>query len=74
MSSALDTTGKAGFDKDGLKQHNVLASLSGKFSDKLNWKLLGQFTDYKTDLDADAYTDEKDHTVANKNYIAGGWT
>ena len=72
LSSALDTTGKAGFDDDGLTQHNILGSVGGNFSDKLSWKLLGQVGLYKTDLDADAFMDDKDHSVTNKNCIAGG--
>lgn len=71
MSAALDSTGKAGYDKDGLKQHNVLGSLNGKFNDKLGWRLMGQANLYKTDLDANAFTDDKDHTVTNHNYVAG---
>ena len=72
LSSALDTTGKAGFDRDGLRQHNILGSMNGKFSEKLRWTLMGQANLYRTDLDANAYTDEKDHTATNRNYMAGG--
>ena len=71
LSSALDTTGKAGFDRDGLRQHNILGSMNGRFSDKLRWSLMGQANLYKTDLDANAFTDEKDHTATNRNYVAG---
>jgi vitamin B12 transporter len=72
LSSAFDTTGKEGFDKDGLKQHNVNLGLSGKFNEKLSWKLMGQANLYKADLDANAFSDDKDNTVDNKNFIAGG--
>jgi vitamin B12 transporter len=71
LSSALDTTGKEGFDKDGLNQHNINAGLNGKFSEKLGWKLMGQANLYKADLDANAFSDDKDNTVDNKNYMAG---
>ena len=71
LSSALDTTGKEGFDKDGLNQHNITAGLNGKFSEKLSWKLMGQANLYKADLDANAFSDDKDNTVDNKNYMAG---
>jgi vitamin B12 transporter len=71
LSSALDTTGKAGFDRDGLRQHNILGSVNGKFSETLRWNLIGQANLYRTDLDANAFTDEKDHTATNRNYVAG---
>ncbi|HEX5669148.1 MAG TPA: TonB-dependent receptor [Chitinophagaceae bacterium] len=71
LSSALDTTGKEGYDKDGLNQHNITAGLNGKFSEKLSWKIMGQANLYKADLDANAFGDDKDNTVDNKNYMAG---
>ncbi len=75
LSSAFDTTGKEGFDKDGLNQHNINVGLNGKFSEKLSWKLMGQANLYQADLDANAFADDKDNTVDNRNFIAGGgWT
>lgn len=71
LSSALDSTGKAGFDKDGLQQHNLSGGLNGKFNGRLSWKLMGQMNQYKADLDANAFNDDKDNTVDNKNYLAG---
>jgi len=71
LSAAFDSTGKGDFDKDGLQQHNVLGTLNGKFNDRFLWKLMGQANLYKADLDANAYNDDKDHTVNNKNYTAG---
>ena len=71
LSSAIDSSGKDNFDKDGIQQHNVFGTLSDKFNDRLSWKLMGQANLYKADLDANAYNDDKDHTVDNKNYVAG---
>lgn len=70
LSAALDSSGKGDFDKDGLQQHNVLGSLNGKFNERFSWRLMGQANLYKADLDANAYNDDKDHTVKNKNYTA----
>jgi vitamin B12 transporter len=71
LSSAFDSTGKGSFDKDGLKQHNLSGGLNGKFNERLSWKLMGQMNLYKADLDANAFNDDKDNTVNNKNYMAG---
>lgn len=71
LSAARDTTGKAGFDKDGLQQHNILGTLNGKFSERFSWNLMGQASLYKADLDANAFKDDKDHRVNNTNYNGG---
>ena len=42
-----------------------------KLSEKLHASFSGQYNYYKTDLDAAAFTDEKDYTVKNKNLQAG---
>ncbi|HSF45284.1 MAG TPA: TonB-dependent receptor [Chitinophagaceae bacterium] len=71
LSSALDTVSGKSFDKDGLKQHNITAGLNGKFSEKLSWKVMGQANLYDAELDANAFGDDGDNTVDNKNYMAG---
>jgi vitamin B12 transporter len=71
LSSAIDTAGNKGFDKDGFSQHNLNASVGGKFNTALSWKLYGQMNLYKTDLDGNAYVDDKDHTVKNRHFLAG---
>ena len=71
LSSAIDTVGNRNFDKDGFNQHNLHAAVNGKFSKLLSWKLYGQMNLYKTDLDGNAFVDDKDHTVRNSNYMAG---
>ncbi len=71
LSSAIDTSGKKDFDKDGLSQHNLSAGVNGAFNKQLSWKLYGQMNLYKADIDANAYVDDKDNTVKNTNYLAG---
>lgn len=71
LSSAIDTSGSKDFDNDGLNQHNLLGGLNGRFSDKLSWKLNGQMNTYRAELDANAFLDDGDHTVENRNYVAG---
>jgi vitamin B12 transporter len=71
FSSAYDSTDKAGFDKDGIDQHAVNGNINFKLSSKIQLKLFGTFNHYKTDLDASAFTDEKDYTVKNDNAQGG---
>jgi vitamin B12 transporter len=67
FSSAYDSTGTKGFDKDGFSQNNLQAELKYKFSDVFNVKLAGTLSDYHYDLDGGAFLDDKDYTGKNKN-------
>lgn len=71
ISSAYDSTGKAGFDKDGFEQNNVLASLHYAFSKAFSAKAFGNFSTYRYDMDAGAFTDDKDYTGRNRNNLGG---
>jgi len=66
FSAAHDQPGNQGFDRDGIRQNNLLANVGVRITDKLTWKLRGILTNYRTDLDAGAFTDEKDYTSRNK--------
>ena len=72
MSSAYDSTGKGNFDRDGFTQNTVNGQFSGKLAKQLEWQLNGQAGSYKADIDANAFADDKDNTVNNSNYLAGG--
>jgi vitamin B12 transporter len=65
FSSARDTTGKAGFDRDGFRSDNLLAAISLPLSSRLLWKARGLYSHYRTDVDAGAFADEKDFTFRN---------
>ncbi len=67
FSSAYDSTGSKGFDKDGFSQNNLQAELKFRFSDAFNMKLLGTVSDYHFGLDEGAFTDDKDYGGKNKN-------
>ena len=71
LSSALDTTGKSNFDKDGFKQTNLNTSLSGKLSKNISWKLYNQWSSYRADLDASGFTDDKDNRVNSQTLLTG---
>jgi len=71
FSSAYDSTGKAGFDKDGIDQHAVNGNLLFRLSEKAQIRLFSSYNYYKTDLDASAFVDEKDYAVKNNNAQGG---
>ena len=73
FSSALDTTGKNGFDKDGMKQNAANIWLGSDIKSNWSWQLAGNYSQYKNDLDETAFEDAKDFTVKNRqlNFNAG---
>jgi vitamin B12 transporter len=71
VSSAYDTTGKAGFDKDGFNENLVMANISQKVTDKFGLRGNFQYGRYTTDIDAGVYKDDKLYTTWSKNVQAG---
>ena len=71
FSSAIDTTGKAGYDKDGLKQH--VASGQITFTPTKDWRLRldGSFSEYKIDIDDAPFQDDQNNRIRNKSVFAG---
>jgi vitamin B12 transporter len=67
FSAAYDSTGINNYDKDGIDQHSVNGKLGIRINPNLQATLLSSYDYYKTDLDAAAFTDEKDYTVKNMN-------
>jgi vitamin B12 transporter len=65
FSSATDKIGNQNFDNDGIKQNNILANVGLNLSKNVLLKLRTVQNNYKTDIDAGAFTDEKDYTVKN---------
>jgi len=69
FSAANDSTGKSGFDNDGFKQNNFQANLGYRLSQKLSVNGLVQAGKYTADIDAGAFTDDRDYISANKNNL-----
>lgn len=71
FSAATDKNKVGGFDNDGFKQH----ALNGRFgfspAKNLKINFTGTYNNYFADLDAAAFTDEKDYTVKNDNKQLG---
>ncbi|QOI97570.1 MAG: TonB-dependent receptor [Flammeovirgaceae bacterium] len=58
LSEARDTTGTAGFDKDGAEQHAVQVYVGYKPVEKLSLRPFLRFNDFKGDYDLGAFTDD----------------
>ncbi len=70
--SAANDKNKAGnFDNDGYNQHAVNGRFGIKAGKRLKLNFLGSYGNYKTDLDAAGFSDERDYTVENNNKQVG---
>jgi vitamin B12 transporter len=65
ISEANDTTGNAGFDKDGFKQQAMQAIVGINVTDKFKLSPYYRFTEFKGDYDADAFIDAPNHYTAS---------
>ena len=69
FSSAYDSTGAKNFDDDGFEQNNFQANLGYHFSPKVSLRGLAQIGKYTADIDAGAFTDDRDFISENKNQL-----
>jgi len=71
FSSAHDSTGNNNFEKDGFLQHNVTGSWQVSLTEKLKANVFGQYSWYKTGIDATAFVDDRDYNVTTDNFSGG---
>jgi vitamin B12 transporter len=71
FSSAMDTTGNKGFDRDGYKGTTSSASVRYELNEQLSIQSFIQYNQYKADIDNAAFVDDKDHTQKSKNLNTG---
>ena len=71
FSSAYDSTGKQGFDKDGFNQDVVQLNYGFSPLKKTSVRIFGKYNNNHADIDAGAFADDKDYTYHNDNTIAG---
>ncbi len=69
FSAAHDSTGRGNFDNDGFRQDNLQANLAYAITPRLTVTGLSNYGKYLTDLDAGAFTDDKDFTGTNTNLV-----
>lgn len=71
FSSAYDSTGKGGYDKDGFNRDLFMAKFGWKMDSNTELKFFGKYSRYSSDIDGGAFMDDKDYTNKNNNTIAG---
>jgi vitamin B12 transporter len=67
FSAAYDSGSTGTFDNDGFNQHTLTARLGFPLSKTITADFSGTYNYYKTDLDAAAFTDERDFKAENQN-------
>ena len=71
FSAAHDSTGSAGFDRDGFRQQTANLDVRHRIGRHLTASVNGGWGDYRTDLDAGAWRDERDQSAENGQWQAG---
>jgi vitamin B12 transporter len=71
FSSAYDSTGKGNFDKDGFRQDVVQLNYGIHPFKNTSVNVFGKYNNNRADIDAGAFTDDKNYTYHNDNTVAG---
>ncbi|RXK81792.1 TonB-dependent receptor plug domain-containing protein [Filimonas effusa] len=71
FSAAHDSIGNQSFENDGYKGNSSNAMIQYQANSHLLLKAFTMYNQYKTDIDAGIFADEKDHTVDNKGLNTG---
>ena len=71
FSAAYDSTGNKDFDKDGYSGDVVSAAVQYQVIPSLELKTFLQYSQYRADIDAGVFADEKDYFIHNSNLSSG---
>ena len=71
FSSAFDSTGKSGYDRDDYNGNVLNGQLVYQVTPALSFKGFGMYSQYKANIDAGVFADEKDYTINNNNLNTG---
>ena len=71
FSAAYDSTGNKKFEKDGYNGNVANAAFQYEASKTLLVKAFTQYSQYKADIDATAFTDKTNYTINNRNFTTG---
>lgn len=71
FSSAYDSTGTKNFDNDGYDGNVISAAAQYQLLPALSVKSFVMHSQYKADIDAGVFADEKDYRIRNSNLSAG---
>ncbi len=71
FSSAYDSTGVRNYDNDHYDGNVTNAQLMYQLTPKLAIRTFAMYSQYKADIDAGVFADEKDYYINNNNFITG---
>lgn len=71
FSAAYDSTGTKDFDNDGYDGNVISAAVQYQVVPSLLVKTFVMHSQYKADIDAGVFADEKDYTIKNSNLSSG---
>ncbi len=71
FSSAFDSTGTKGFDNDSYNGEVAQAAVQYQLTNNLLLKTFVMNSQYKADIDAGTFTDEKDYTINHNQFTTG---
>jgi vitamin B12 transporter len=71
FSAAYDATGTGNFDKDHYKSDVASVAVQYQLSDALSARTFFTYSRFNSDIDASAFTDEKDWVNNSRNIMAG---
>lgn len=71
FSAAYDSSSNKNFDKDGYNGNIASAAVQYQATNQLTLRSFVKYSKYKADVDAGAFTDDKDYTINNRNTTAG---
>ncbi len=71
FSAANDKQSMGNFDKDGINQNTAQARLGYAFAPGIQLSGFVNFSQYQADLDAGAFTDDRDFTNTTQNLLSG---
>ncbi|MFZ9718155.1 MAG: TonB-dependent receptor plug domain-containing protein [Chitinophagaceae bacterium] len=72
FSAAYDSSGNKNFDTDAYKGNSSSALLSYQATQELTLQSFIRYSGYKSEVDASAFTDDRDFTIHNRNIMTGG--
>lgn len=71
FSAAHDSTGTKNYDNDGYKGNVANGQVQYQATDQLSFRSFLMYSQYKADIDAGVFTDEKDYGINNNSLTTG---
>ncbi len=71
FSAAYDSSRNKGYDRDGYRGNTAAASMQYQFNPQFSVRSFVQYSGYKSDVDAGAFTDDEDFSINNRTLMSG---